>query len=162
MTQLIVMKQQCHTNGLWLTRFDGFTEAFVRNLYQFLCFWTNFFTYTKGLVKVPMKATMVHSNINVTNVAIHQWSLVWDPVADNLIHRSAARFRKTIVVERAWITVTLNTGFVNYSVYFIGGYTYCHSFGGFIEDLSPQLNKLQKNLLKVQMLGAECKKHHFK
>ncbi len=128
----------------WLTRFDGFSKTFVGNLHQFLCFWTNFFTYTKGLIKIPMKATMVHSYINVANVPIHQWSLVWDPVADNLIHRSTARFRKTIVVQRAWVTVTLNTGFMNYSVYFIGCNAYCHNFGGFIEDLSPQLKKFQK------------------
>ena len=53
-----------------------------------------------GLVQVAMKATMVEGHVEVENVTIHEYTLVRDAVADDLVKRSADRLGEAIVVQR--------------------------------------------------------------
>jgi hypothetical protein len=54
-----------------------------------------------------MVASVVEGHINVENVAIDEYSLIWYAVADNLIDRRADGFREMDVVERRWVGLQL-------------------------------------------------------
>jgi hypothetical protein len=47
-----------------------------------------------------MVASVVQGYIDVENVAIDEYSLIWYAMADNLINRRADGFREVDVVER--------------------------------------------------------------
>jgi hypothetical protein len=58
------------------------------------------------LVQISMETFVVKGDVDVQYIAVEQGSLVGDTMADDLVDRSTARFRKAIVVQRRRIRLS--------------------------------------------------------
>lgn len=57
-------------------------------------------------IQITVKSVMVDGNVDIANITIFELVLVGNPVANNLIDRSAARFRELVIVQGRWICVS--------------------------------------------------------
>lgn len=76
---------------------------------------------------------------NIDNISLLQPTLIWDPVADDLIDRRANRFRKIPVAKGGWIGIPLNGLVVDNLIDLIGGYARFDAGGGSVQDFSTHL-----------------------
>lgn len=74
--------------SILLTRPDdlnGLAEGFVSDLHEILVLIRNI-AHEEGLIEIPMKTTMVDSDIHIADITILQRTHVRDSVTDDLIH----------------------------------------------------------------------------
>jgi hypothetical protein len=53
-------------------------------------------------------AIQVARNVEIDQVAFIELAIIWNAMADYLIDRGTARFGKSVVVERGWVSTSLN------------------------------------------------------
>lgn len=59
---------------------------------------TSFFANVIGFVEVPVKAFMVECNVDVKNIAVDEFALVGNAVADDFVEGGADGFGEVAVV----------------------------------------------------------------
>lgn len=64
-----------------------------------------------------------YRNINGDDIAVHQWTVIGDAMAEDIVDRCAHRFRKMCVPQRRWICIRADYLIVNEFVEFVGGQT---------------------------------------
>lgn len=88
---------------------DGLAERLVRHLHQLLVL-VLYVADEERLVEIAVKAAVVNGHVQVANVAVLQRTGVGDAVADDFVHRRAARLGEFVVVEWTRVTIALDGG----------------------------------------------------
>ena len=83
-----------------------------------------------------MVSIVVHADVQIHNVPIHQLTHVRNPVANDFIHRGAERLGELMVVERRGVGVSLHSGFMHHSVDFFASRPDLHCGGSSVQHLS--------------------------
>ena len=52
-----------------------------------------------GLVEITVKTAMIERHVDIDDVSIQENTVVWNPMADDLVGRSADRLRKMEVIK---------------------------------------------------------------
>lgn len=66
------------------------------------------FASNKHFRAVTVVAIQVARNVEIDQVAFIELAIIWNAMADYLIDRGTARFGKSVVVERGWVSTSLN------------------------------------------------------
>jgi len=56
-----------------------------------------------------VEATVIESYIKVYDVAVYEFSLIWDTVTNNLVDGSAYRLGEVYIVQRGWVRLRRNS-----------------------------------------------------
>lgn len=78
----------------------------------------------------------------ITNVTVLQWSSIRYAMANHFIDWSATAGGELIIVQRRWITVSLNASFMHYSIDFSCCNTNIACLCSFVQYFSTKLSKL--------------------
>lgn len=97
----------------WLDDGDGLVETLSRGLNQHdvllgVCLWSD----VVGLVDVAVVTFVVESNVNVDDITVLKWSLIWDTVADDFVDGGAHRLWETAVVQWRWVRLESVSGWI--------------------------------------------------
>lgn len=121
----------------WPHHGNRLLQTLVRHFHQFLVLLRHV-AHEERLVEVSVEAAMVHGHIHIAQVAVLQRPHVGDAVTDHLIDGRAAGFWEVVVVQWTWVTVVLDGGLMDDTVYLIGGHSHCRRIGSCIETQSAQ------------------------
>ena len=78
---------------------------------------------------------MIDGDVEIDDVSVGEWSLVWNPVTDDFVDGSTARLGEGVVIERRRITVSLHAGFVDDSVDLVRRHSDANCCGALVENL---------------------------
>lgn len=89
---------------------NSFLETLASGLDETDIVWVGFraVTYVVGLIEITMITFVEQRDVEVENVSVLQWALIWNAVADDFIHRTAVRLGKVVVVERRRVCLELS------------------------------------------------------
>jgi hypothetical protein len=95
---IAVLAEEC----AWLDDFDGLVQALsrrLRNTYR-IRVRQRLVTNVKRLVEIGVEAVMVDRYVDVEDIAVFEYALVWNAVADDLVERCAYGLGEVTIVER--------------------------------------------------------------
>lgn len=96
------------------------------------------FPNTECFIEICVHPFIINTDIQIDNIAILQWSIVWNPMTDHFVDRTiremslnivkglqlrAERFGKPAIVEWRWICILRNDVIMNGFINLVGGHT---------------------------------------
>mmetsp|Transcript_2424 Transcript_2424/g.5130 ORF Transcript_2424/g.5130 Transcript_2424/m.5130 type:complete len:296 (+) Transcript_2424:452-1339(+) len=101
-----------------LNKLTSFDPAVVCGLQEFLALFINV-ANDKHFTAITMIAIQIHRDIDIHNIPVLQYSIIWNSVTYDLVHTRTATLGKAVVVERRWVGTRRQNGIVNNRIDFI-------------------------------------------
>eukprot|EP00350_Pseudokeronopsis_sp_OXSARD2_P002634 CAMPEP_0170541098 /NCGR_PEP_ID=MMETSP0211-20121228/930_1 /TAXON_ID=311385 /ORGANISM="Pseudokeronopsis sp., Strain OXSARD2" /LENGTH=254 /DNA_ID=CAMNT_0010843711 /DNA_START=103 /DNA_END=867 /DNA_ORIENTATION=+ len=92
-----------------------------------------------GFIEVSVVAIFEDTDVQVYYISILQRSCVRNPMANNLIYRSANTPRKIVIVEGRRVGILLNDELMNQSIYLLCGHSHSNCLVTQVQGLPPDL-----------------------
>lgn len=92
-----------------LNQLNRLVQAFPRGFHDLNGIWVclGLVSNIVRLVDISVESFVVQRNVDVDDIAIFQWPLVGDPVADGFVDRSADRLGEVYIIERRWVRLRI-------------------------------------------------------
>lgn len=97
------------------THLNGHLQTFTSSINQLAALFVNIANEIR-FVQVSVVSVQVAGHIEIDNIAILQWSLIWDTVTNDFVDRCTARLGEVVIVQWRWICSTFYGCIVNDSV----------------------------------------------